>query len=34
MVMALTLLAGVLGLFSYVITDVCYALADPRVSYE
>ena len=33
-VMALTLLAGLIGLLSYVITDVCYALADPRVSYE
>jgi ABC-type dipeptide/oligopeptide/nickel transport system permease component len=29
-----TLLAGLLGLVSYLIADICYALADPRVSYE
>ena len=34
LVMATTLLAGLLGLTSELIRDVCYAIADPRVSYE
>jgi microcin C transport system permease protein len=34
MVMAQTLVAGFLTLFSFLITDLCYAMADPRVSYE
>ncbi len=33
-VMAVTLVGGLLGLFSYLIADICYVLADPRVSYE
>lgn len=33
-VMGVTLLGGILGLTSYLIRDICYALADPRVSYE
>ncbi|MEE9212736.1 MAG: ABC transporter permease [Phycisphaeraceae bacterium] len=33
-VMAATLISGVLGLVSYLIADVGYAIADPRVSYE
>jgi peptide/nickel transport system permease protein len=33
-VMGVTLLSGILGLLSYLIRDICYALADPRVSYE
>ncbi len=33
-VMASTLVGGVLTLVSYLIADVLYALADPRVSYE
>lgn len=33
-VMATTLLAGLLGLLSELLRDVCYAIADPRVSYE
>ncbi|MFW6336709.1 MAG: ABC transporter permease [Phycisphaeraceae bacterium] len=34
LVMATTLLGGLLGLTSELIRDVCYAIADPRVSYE
>jgi peptide/nickel transport system permease protein len=34
LVMATTLFAGVLGLASQLIRDICYAIADPRVSYE
>ena len=33
-VMAVTLLSGLLGLFSELVRDVCYALADPRVAYD
>ena len=33
-VMATTLLAGLLGLFSELVRDLCYAIADPRVSYD
>lgn len=31
---ALGLISGVLVLISYIITDLCYAIADPRVSYD
>ena len=34
LVMAQTLVIGFIGLVSYLITDLCYAAADPRVSYE
>ncbi len=34
LVLAVTVMSGILGLFSYIIADVCYAIADPRVSYE
>lgn len=34
LVMATTLLAGLLGLVSELVRDICYAIADPRVSYE
>jgi len=34
LVMATTLMAGVLGLMSQLIRDICYAIADPRVSYD
>jgi peptide/nickel transport system permease protein len=33
LLMALTLIATVLQLVSFLIADVCYAIADPRVSY-
>ena len=33
-VMAVTLIGAVLSLASQIIRDVCYAIADPRVSYE
>ncbi len=33
-VMAITLISGLLGLVGYLIADVGYAIADPRVSYE
>ncbi|MEM1213460.1 MAG: ABC transporter permease [Planctomycetota bacterium] len=34
LMMAVTLLGGILGLISELIRDVCYAIADPRVSYD
>jgi len=34
LIMATTLIAGMLGLLSELLRDVCYAIADPRVSYE
>jgi peptide/nickel transport system permease protein len=34
MVLSTTLVAGLLGLFSYLLADIAYALADPRVSFE
>jgi len=34
LVMAVTLLGGLIGLLSELIRDVCYAIADPRVSYD
>ncbi len=33
-VMGTTLIGGFIGLFSELARDVCYAIADPRVSYE
>ncbi len=33
-VLSITLITGLLTLASYLIVDICYALADPRVSYE
>lgn len=34
LVLATTVLGGVLGLVSILVADICYAIADPRVSYE
>ena len=34
LIMATTLIAGMLGLLSELLRDVCYASADPRVSYD
>ncbi|MEM1109065.1 MAG: ABC transporter permease [Planctomycetota bacterium] len=34
LVMATTLIGGLLGLTSELIRDLCYAIADPRVSYD
>lgn len=34
LVLSITLISGILTLVSYLIADICYALADPRVSYE
>ena len=34
LVLSLTLISGVLTLVGYLIADFCYALADPRVTYE
>ena len=34
LILAVTLIGGLLGLISQLIRDVCYAIADPRVSYE
>lgn len=34
LVLSTTTVAGVLGLLSYLIADIGYAIADPRVSYE
>ena len=34
LVMGVTLIGGVIGLLSELIRDLCYAIADPRVSYE
>lgn len=34
MVLSLTLISGVLTLVGYLLADICYALADPRVSYD
>jgi ABC-type dipeptide/oligopeptide/nickel transport system permease component len=34
MVMSLTLVASVLTLISFLLTDIAYAMADPRVSFE
>jgi peptide/nickel transport system permease protein len=34
LVLSTTFVAGILGLISYLLADIGYALADPRVSYE
>ena len=34
LVLSLTLISGVLTLIGYLLADICYALVDPRVSYE
>jgi peptide/nickel transport system permease protein len=34
LVLSVTLISGVLTLVGYLIADICYAIADPRVSYE
>ncbi|MBB6430592.1 ABC transporter permease [Algisphaera agarilytica] len=34
LVMATTLIGGLLGLTSELVRDICYAIADPRVSYD
>ena len=33
-VLAITLITSVLSLLAYLIVDICYAIADPRVSFE
>jgi ABC-type dipeptide/oligopeptide/nickel transport system permease component len=34
LLLAVTLISGVLTLIGYLIADICYAIADPRVSYD
>ena len=34
LVLSVTLISGVLTLVSYLLADICYAIADPRVSYD
>lgn len=34
MVLSITLISGLLTLVGYLIADICYAIADPRVSYD
>jgi len=34
MVLSITLVSGVLTLIGYLIADICYAIVDPRVSYD
>lgn len=34
LVLSITLVSGVLTLMGYLVADICYAFADPRVSYE
>jgi peptide/nickel transport system permease protein len=34
LVLSLTLVSGLLTLFGYLIADILYAVADPRVSYD
>ena len=34
LVLSLTLISGLLTLIGYLVADLCYAVADPRVSYE
>jgi peptide/nickel transport system permease protein len=34
LVLSITFVSGLLTLLSYLIADLCYAFADPRVSYE
>ena len=33
-VLSITLIISILTLISYLVVDICYAIADPRVSYE
>jgi peptide/nickel transport system permease protein len=34
LVLSITLISGLLTLSGYLIADLCYAIADPRVSYD
>jgi len=34
MVLSTALIAGFLGLINFLLVDIAYAIADPRVSYE
>ena len=34
LVLSITLVSGILTLLGYLIADICYSMADPRVSYE
>lgn len=34
LVLSITLFSGILTLFGYLIADICYAIADPRVNYD
>jgi len=34
LIMAITLIGGIIGLLSELARDICYAIADPRVSYK
>ena len=34
LVLAITLITSLLSLVAYLIVDICYAAADPRVSFE
>lgn len=34
LVLSITLISGLLTLIGYLIADICYAIADPRVSYD
>jgi ABC-type dipeptide/oligopeptide/nickel transport system permease component len=34
LVLSQTLIAGILGLLGYLLADICYAVADPRVKYD
>ena len=34
LVLAVTLISALIGLASQILRDVCYAIVDPRVSYE
>ncbi len=34
LVLSITLVSGVLTLVGYLLSDICYALADPRISYD
>ena len=34
LVLSITLVSGVLTLLGYLIADICYSLADPRISYD
>ncbi len=34
LVLSITLISGLLTLAGYLIADICYAIADPRISYD